>query len=170
MPAASSTVSQTSNGTSPIQEPTTSPNEQPRTGRGLFQSPSAGTGDDPDDTGTAAGSQANGAPEGLFQASGGLLQSQNIYSKGAPTKSDASSEQGVEQKASTSSRSSDGELVLSKSGSHADAEVRRRRLDRLHSVPSTSQQSLSPLAEHAEEDREAKFRIGQAEGRDSELD
>ena len=48
---------------------------------------------------------------------------------------------------SSGSKISSAELVLNKSGSHVDAEVRQRRLDRLHSLPSTSQQSLSPLAE-----------------------
>ena len=66
----------------------------------------------------------------------------------------------VEQKASEEKPSSFGELVLSKSSSHVDAGVRQRRLDRLHSTPATSQQSLSPLLEKAREEGEGEGEEG----------
>lgn len=105
------------------------------TGRGLFQSPNP-TDQDADTVRPSPELQASG--EG-----GGLFQSQDMYSKSTPTKSDTS----LSDEQAVVSQVSDGELVLNKSSSHVDAEVRQRRLDRLHSIPSTSQLSLSPLAE-----------------------
>lgn len=37
--------------------------------------------------------------------------------------------------------------VVRSSSTHVDSEIRQRRLERLHSMPTTLQQSLSPLAE-----------------------
>ncbi len=59
-------------------------------------------------------------------------------------------EQGRDVGISSSSDGSDGSvttLTAASSTSHVDSDIRQRRLARLHSQPSTSQQSLSPLAE-----------------------
>ena len=48
---------------------------------------------------------------------------------------------------SESSNSSSNLGVTTISSSHTDSDIRQRRLARLHSQPSTTQQSLSPLAE-----------------------
>lgn len=124
------------------QEPTTAA----ATSSGLFQSPSS-TSQEGGGIGVTVPLQDPTASGG----GGGVVQSENIRPKEAPAMSDASV---VDEAGSAESRPSvsdgkgdDGELVLSKSSSHVDAEIRQRRLDRLHSMPSTSQQSLSPLLE-----------------------
>ena len=114
---------------------------------------------------------ASGSSEFKVSGSGGgLFQSQNVYSRGMHDKRHSSGASSDYQEARSSMQqqplqrvlvedgTSSGELVLNNASSHVDSDIRQRRLQRLHSSPTTSQQSLSPLAETSEGEQGSETR------------
>ena len=95
-------------------------------------------------------------------------EEQGLGSKVLPAWAEEQGE-GSSSSSSSGGGSSDGGLSSASSSSHVDSDIRQRRLARLHSQPSVTQQSLSPLLEREGEERADNRRTEASSGGETKV-